>query len=73
VKPAACLQGAEPVVSSAREIGSSASRAFLQFCGGIRLLDDLPKEHVANDAELEELLTKASRGETDKKGYSGSR
>jgi hypothetical protein len=43
-----------------------------QFCGGSRLLDDLPEEHIANDAELEELLAQAPRGETDKEGYNGS-
>jgi hypothetical protein len=38
-----------------------------QFCGGQRFIDDLPRETVANDSELNEILAKAARADREKK------
>jgi len=36
-----------------------------QFAGGRRFLDDLPKEVISDDGELDAVLAKADRGEKD--------
>ncbi len=36
-----------------------------QFAGGRRFLDDLPKEVISDDGELDAILAKADRGEKE--------
>jgi len=52
--------------AAARASGEARYRRFMehvvqQFTGGARFLDDLPKEPLANDAELDAVLVTADR------------